>query len=78
MSSAITLEQAQTKLAALMTAAASDSLMVRFGDRSVTYRNVQEINDQINYWARMVTELKRVALGAPRHGYSVADFRKRT
>lgn len=72
----ITLEQAQAKLDALMEAQASETLMVRFGERSVTYRTGQEIIDQINYWSRVVTELRRVASGASRHGYAVADFRR--
>lgn len=78
MSTAITLAQAEAQLAALMTAQASNTLMVRYGDRSVTYRTSQEITGQINYWIRMINEIKRVNAGGSRHGYSVADFRKRT
>jgi len=75
MTTAITLAQAQAKLDVLMAAQAGDVLTVRFGERSVTYRNGQEITEQINYWARLVTELSRTAIGASRHGYGVADFR---
>lgn len=77
MTTAITQAQAQAKLDALMAASATDTLTVRFGERSVTYRTVQELQAQINYWARMVTELRRTAIGASRHGYGVADFRSR-
>lgn len=75
---AITLTQAQTKLNALLAASAGETLTVRFGDRSVTYRSAQELQEQINYWARLVTELRRTAVGASRHGYAVADLRKRS
>lgn len=75
---AITLAQAQAKLTALLTAQDNDTLTVRFGDRSVTYRSAQEMREQVNYWARLVTELQRQAVGASRHGFSVADLRSRT
>lgn len=77
MSTAITLQQAQAQLDALMTAQAGHTLTVRYGDRSVTYRSAKEITDQINYWSRMVTELRRTTVGASRHGFGVADFRRR-
>lgn len=77
MTTAITKAQAQAKLDALMAAVASETLTVRFGERSVTYRTVAELQAQINYWSRMVTELSRITIGAPRHGFSAADFRSR-
>jgi hypothetical protein len=75
MTTAITLAQAQAQLDALMTSQSGNTLTVRFGDRSVTYRTAEEMTSQINYWARLVTELRRTAMGASRHGYAVADFR---
>ena len=75
---AITLTQAQAQLAALMSAQSNNTLMVRYADRSVTYRSAVELTAQINYWTRMVTELQKTAIGASRHGHAVADFRKRT
>ena len=75
MTTAITLAQAQAQLDALMTAQSGNTLTVRFGERSVTYRTATEIIEQINYWSRLVTELSRTAMGASRHGYAVADFR---
>lgn len=75
MTTAITQAQAQAKLDALLTASAGETLTVRFGERSVTYRSAQELTEQINYWARLVTELKRTAIGASRHGHALADFR---
>lgn len=77
MTAAITLAEAQAKLDALKAAQAGETLTVRYGDRSITYRAAQEIIEQINYWARVVTELQRTAVGASRHGYAVADFRNR-
>jgi multidrug resistance efflux pump len=77
MTAAITLAQAQAQLDALMAAQATSTLTVRYADRSITYREAQDIIDQINYWTRLVTELQRTARGASRHGYAVADFRGR-
>ena len=77
MTTAITLAEAKAKLAALMAAqTAGNTLSVRFADRSVTYRNATDMQGDINYWARMVTELERMAVGASRHGSAVADFRR--
>lgn len=78
MSTAITLEQAQANLDALLAAqaAAPGSLRsVSIGGRSVSYASAQEMTEAINYWTRMVNTLSRRAHGNPRHGYSVADFR---
>lgn len=75
--SGITLAQAQSNLDALLAASANNELMVRFGDRSVTYRSAKDITDQIAFWNRMVIQLTRTAAGGTRHGYSVADFGKR-
>ena len=78
MSTAITLEQAQANLDALLAAqaAAPGSLRsVSIGGRSVSYASAQEMIEAINYWTRMVGKLQRQADGVSRHGYSVADFR---
>lgn len=77
MTAAITLAEAQAKLAALKASSASETLTVRYADRMITYRTAQEIIEQINYWARVVTELQRTAMGASRHGYATADFSRR-
>lgn len=73
--SAITLEQAQAQLAALMSAQASNLRTVSIGGRSVSYASAGEMIEAINYWMRMVNTLQRKADGVSRHGYSVADFR---
>lgn len=74
--SAITLEQAQAQLAALLAAQASNMSTVSIAGRSVSYRSMGEITDAINYWTRMVNVLQRQAAGINRHGYRVADFRR--
>jgi hypothetical protein len=73
--SAITLEQAQAQLSALLSAQASNFRSVSIAGRSVTYASAEEMAAAINYWTRMVNELSRKAAGLSRHGYSVADFR---
>lgn len=74
--SGITLAQAQAQLDALMAANVSQTLTVRYGERSVTYRNGTEITDLITYWERRVAELSRVAGGEYRTSVRLADFRR--
>lgn len=73
--SAITLEQAQAQLAALLAIQSSGLRTVSIAGRSVSYASAQEIIDAINYWTRVCNDLSRKASGLSRHGYSVADFR---
>ena len=75
--SAITLEQAQAQLSALMAAQASNLRTVSIAGRSVSYASAGEMIEAINYWTRMVSKLQRQAAGVSRHGYSLADFRSR-
>jgi hypothetical protein len=72
--SGITLAQAQAQLDALLAAQAGSTLTVRYGDRSVTYRQADEIARQITYWSRIIAELQRRAVGMSRHGYSAANL----
>ncbi len=74
MSTAITLAQAEAQLAALLAAQSGNTLIVRYGDRSVTYRSTKELQEQINYWLRVINEKKRIQAGLSRHGHSVASF----
>lgn len=78
MTTTITLEQAQAQLDALLATTSSDTLTVRYADRSVTYRSASEIQEQITYWTRMIKDIKRINAGANRHGFAVADFRRRS
>lgn len=70
----ITLAQAQSQLDALLAANTSQSLTVRYGERSVTYRNGAEIIELINYWERRIAELQRIAGGEYRTGVRLANF----
>lgn len=74
--SGITLAQAQAQLDALMAASTTQTLTVKYGERSVTYRDADEILKLITYWERRVAELSRVAGGEYRTGIRLADFRR--
>jgi hypothetical protein len=69
--SGITLAQAQAQLDALLAAQVGAELTVRFGERSVTYQSMEDLLKAIDYWNRMVTQLRR----GSRVSYSVAGFR---
>ena len=70
----ITLSQAQTNLDALMTASASGMLSVRIGERSISYRSMDEMLKAIAFWRAEVARMQRVAAGGPRHNFGVASF----
>ena len=72
--SGITLAQAQTQLDALLAAQVSNVLVVRYGDRTVTYRSMDDLQSSINYWSRLVAERQRTAAGLSRHGFKLASF----
>ena len=72
--SGITQAQAQARLDALLAAQASNVLMVRYGDRTVTYRTTDELQRDINYWSRILAERQRMAAGLSRHGFKLASF----
>jgi hypothetical protein len=71
----IRLDQAQQQLDALLAAQANNMLIVSIGGRSVTYRDMAQVLEGINYWQRVVAGLKREAAGGSRHGMSVVSFR---
>lgn len=74
----ITLANAQTILDNLVEAQAAgvnEFTSVTIAGRTVTYRNAADITQLINYWSRIVAQLRRKAAGRSRHGYAVADFR---
>ena len=72
--SGITLAQAQAQLDALLAAQVSNVLVVRYGDRTVTYRTMDDLQTGITYWSRLVAERQRVAAGLSRHGFKLANF----
>lgn len=72
--SGITLSKAQAQLDALLAAQAGSTLTVRYGDRSVTYRQATEIAQLVTYWSRVIAQLQRRAAGVSRHGYVAANL----
>jgi hypothetical protein len=74
--SGITLATAQSQLDALLEAQSNNMLTVTIGNRSVSYRSAADIQQQINYWARIVNDLTRQAGGESRHGFKVANFNR--
>jgi hypothetical protein len=76
MSTAITLEQAQAQLAAMLAAQSSGNLRsITINGRTTTFATSAEFLEQLNYWVRMVSDLQRRAAGRSRHGYVGASFR---
>jgi hypothetical protein len=76
MSTAITLEQAQAQLAAMLAAQSAGNLRsITINGRTTTFATTAEFLEQLNYWVRMVTEFQRRAAGRSRHGYAGASFR---
>lgn len=70
----ISLSQAQTNLDVLMTASASGTLNVRIGERSISYRSMDELLKAIAFWRSEVSRMQRVAAGGSRHNFGVASF----
>lgn len=70
----ITTTQAQANLDALLAASASGMLSVRIGERSVTYRSMDELLSAIRFWQAKLAELQRKAAGGSRHSFGVASF----
>lgn len=78
--SGITLTNAQQILDALLVAQATGANpfgSVSVAGDSYTYRDGQDLTNQINYWARVVAGLQRAAAGESRHGFVVSNFQSR-
>lgn len=76
MTTAITLEQAQAQLTAMLAAQSAGNLRsISINGRTTTFATSAEFIDQLNYWTRMVTEFQRRAAGRSRHGFAGASFR---
>jgi hypothetical protein len=77
----MTLDQAQQIYDALVQAQIDDPLgtmgSVTVKDRSVQYRSADDLIKLINYYARLVAQLRRVAAGQSRIGYMLPNFRER-
>jgi|GEM_PF-2727372 len=78
--SGLTLQKAQQILDALidaqLNAAANEMSSVSVAGRTVTFRSMKELGDEIARWQNIVARLKQAAAGGPRHGASVALFNR--
>lgn len=74
--SGITQAQAQAQLDALLEAQLSNRLSVSVAGRTVTFRTAKDLIEAINYWSRILSDLRRVAAGGQRHGFSAANFQR--
>lgn len=76
--SGITLTQAQAILDNLIARRICDAEenigSVSIAGRSVTYRSSTELDEQIEKWSGIVTELQRRAIGMSRIGMKLAKF----
>lgn len=71
---AITIDQARTRLNAMLEAQVGGMLSVSINGRTVTYRSLTELDDAIIRWSRIVTNLERTAAGGSPARYSLARF----
>lgn len=74
--SGVTLAQAQAQLDALLEAQSNNLLTVTIGSRSMSYRSAADIQQQINYWHRVIAGIQRAAGNESRHGFRVANFQR--
>lgn len=78
MSESISLTDAQAILAKLIEAQKNDPIgaltSITVNGRTYTFKSADDLIKMINYWTRIIADLKKSAARAPGFGRSVATF----